>query len=364
MTSFFHFDKKIQTDIIVLDFSKAFDTVPHKRLLAKLHHYGIQNNIHKWISSFLSGRTQTVLVDGVESTPVKVLSGVPQGTVLGPILFLLHINDLPLEVDSTVRLFADDCLLYRNIRSIQDQVSLQKDLLSLQEWGLRWGMRFNVKKCNILRISRTAQPLSYTYSLNNEVLATVQNAKYLGIDISADLKWSTHVNSVANRANSSLGTTIVRPVMEYASEIWDPHLQKDIDSLERVQRRAARFVVQNYDFRASVSQILSELGWDSLAARREDRRMLLMFGVVCGLVAVSEADLVDGTLATADQRTRSNNPFKLKHLPATTNAYRRSFFPNTIPAWNNLPIDTETTVPTLKNYLHNRRHPPDPPRCY
>ena len=119
-----------QTDLIIMDFAKAFDKVPHRRLLHKLEYYGIRGSTHKWINSWLSGRTQQVVLDGQASDPVPVLSGVPQGSVLGPVLFLLFINDLPDNIRSSVRLFADDCVLYRNIHSLQDCLTLQEDLTS------------------------------------------------------------------------------------------------------------------------------------------------------------------------------------------------------------------------------------------
>jgi hypothetical protein len=139
-------DDNIPTDMIVLDFSKAFDTVPHDKLLYKLRKYGIEGNIHRWLSSFLCGRTMNVVTDGEKSPTATVSSGVPQGTVLGPLLFLCHINDLPEAVKSNVRLFADDCLLYRKIRSNQDTIRLQQDLDNLEVWAKSWGMKFNPTK--------------------------------------------------------------------------------------------------------------------------------------------------------------------------------------------------------------------------
>ena len=139
-----NFDSKQQTDLVILDFSKAFDTVPHKKLLFKLSKYGITGNINKWIQSFLVLRKQQVIVEGESSKPCSVDSGVPQGSVLGPLLFLCHINDLPQRVTSKVRLFADDCLLYRPIHSPRDQLLLQQDLAALETWAEDWGMRFNV----------------------------------------------------------------------------------------------------------------------------------------------------------------------------------------------------------------------------
>ena len=137
-------DRGVQVDLVVLDFAKAFDTVPHE--LGKLKYYGIDSNINQWVRTFLTNRSQEVMVDGSRSDRAAVASGVPQGTVLGPLLFLLHINDLPREILSSVRLFADDCLLYRAISSREGAEILQHDLNSLYAWGQCWGMFFNVKK--------------------------------------------------------------------------------------------------------------------------------------------------------------------------------------------------------------------------
>ena len=140
-----------QTDVIIMDFSKAFDKVPHRRLLYKLEYYGIRGSTHKWISSWLSERSQKVILDGQASDPVPVLSGVPQGSVLGPVLFLIFINDLPENIRSSVRLFADDCLLYRNIKSPNDCQILQDDLISVAQWETNWQMKFNIAKCHSMR---------------------------------------------------------------------------------------------------------------------------------------------------------------------------------------------------------------------
>ena len=126
--------------------------------------------IWTWISNFLKQRKQCVVVDGIQSDLVTVDSGVPQGTVLGPILFLLHINDLPSVISSKVRLFADDCLVYREIKSRQDQNDLQKDLNLLESWGSTWGMRFNAAKYNIMRVSRKQTPIPYQYELSGRYL--------------------------------------------------------------------------------------------------------------------------------------------------------------------------------------------------
>ena len=129
-----------------------------------------------------------------------MVSGVPQGTVLGPLLFLLHINDLPSVVSSKVRLFEDDCLIYRNTKNKEDQIALQKDLNLLENWG----MRFNAAKCNIVRVSQTRDPKLFNYSLTGQALEEVMDAKYLGVTLSNNLEWSKHIATMTNKANSKL----------------------------------------------------------------------------------------------------------------------------------------------------------------
>ena len=156
----------------MLDFSKAFDTVSHKHLMAKLHHYRVDHQVCAWIQSWLTQRTQTVVVDGISSSPVRVLSGVPQGTVLGPLMFLIYINDIAIGISSPLRLFADDCLLYRSINSIEDSLILQKDLELLSQWATVQQMKFNVSKCTVIRCTRSPTPVQFGYKLNNITLST------------------------------------------------------------------------------------------------------------------------------------------------------------------------------------------------
>ena len=155
-------------------FSKAFDTVPHRRLMAKLDHYGIRGNIHSWIRNFLVNRTQQVVSEGQYSKSIKVAPGVPQGTVLGPLLFLCFINDMPDCIKSICRLFADDCLVYRLINCIEVCVQLQKDLTSLHERSIKWGMQFNPHKCYTMSTPGRYKP-SYFYQMKDEVLQQGQS---------------------------------------------------------------------------------------------------------------------------------------------------------------------------------------------
>ena len=185
-------DKGGQVDTFILDFEKAFDTPPHELLKCKLYGYGIGGKTLKWIDSFLCDRQQRVMVNGVKSDWAPVLSGVPQGTVLGPLLFSLYINDITEDIDSELRLFADDCVCYREIKDIEDTVKLQEDIDRLGCWARSWGMRFQPVKCNIMQITRKRiKKINASYSLEGTVLENVEKIKYLGVTITNDLKWNT-----------------------------------------------------------------------------------------------------------------------------------------------------------------------------
>ncbi|XP_071178013.1 uncharacterized protein [Mytilus edulis] len=290
-------DKGHQIDVGILDFSKAFDTVPHNKLLHKLDQYGIKGNSHKWLKNFLTARSMRTIVEGESSGETTVDSGVPQGTVLGPILFLCHINDLPDSVTSSVRLFADDCLLYRTIKNSQDQQKLQTDLEQLEIWADKWGMRFNAKKCYVLSINKKADKF---YTLNKHILQEVQVNPYLGLQISNDLKWSFHINNISKKANATLGflrrnlrnvpeacrkvayISLVRSTMEYGATIWNPYMKGDIDKLERIQNRGLRFIKKNYRSRetGSITNMRRQLEMETLEERRHSLRLILIYKVV------------------------------------------------------------------------------------
>ena len=183
-------DNAGQADLILLDFSKAFDKVPHKRLLYKTGYYGIRGNTNRWIGDFLGERTQQVLLDGATSSTAPVDSGVPQGSVLGPLLFLLYINDLPdaVSAGSTARLFADDCVLYWTIKTEEDARLLQEDLVKLQQWESDWLMEFHPKKCQVVHITNKRTIINHPYTIHDHILDVVDSAKYLGVNIHKNLE--------------------------------------------------------------------------------------------------------------------------------------------------------------------------------
>ena len=158
-----------------------------------------------WIKAFLSDCSQNVLVDGGKSEPAPVISGVPQGTVLGPILFLIFINDLPQNINANIRLFADDCIVFSTIKTTEDCKALQEDLDTLSDWEQRWGMEFHPEKCNVLSCTTSRNPVRFNYKLKGHTLEHVDSSKYLGVDIRDDLNWKDHITRVTNKANSMVG---------------------------------------------------------------------------------------------------------------------------------------------------------------
>ena len=198
-------DKKGQVDIFILDFEKNFDTLPHELLKSKLFSYGIGGKTLEWINAFLWFRQQRIVVNDAKSDWAPVVSGVTQGTVLGPLLFFLCINDVPVGIDTQIRLFADDCF-YREIRIVEDTLKLQKDIDLLGGWARKWGMRFQPVKCNMMQLTnKQINKIEASYILEGTVLKNVDSIKYLGVTKTNDLKWNTHITNICTKANRTLG---------------------------------------------------------------------------------------------------------------------------------------------------------------
>ena len=197
-------NNKGQTDVVLLDFSKAFDKVSHQHLLMKLQYYGIRGSTLDWIYSFLSSRSQRVVCGGHVSDPIDILSGVPQGSVLGPLLFLVYINDITNYASSSCRLFADDCILYRKINSPSNIDILQNDLKELENWEKIWKMKFNIEKCMVLTVTLKKHPIPSEYYLYDYKLTAVTKAKYLGVTLDSTLSFNFHIDSICKKVNSVL----------------------------------------------------------------------------------------------------------------------------------------------------------------
>ena len=217
---------------------------------------------------------------------IGVVSGVPQSTVLGPLLFLLHINDLPSVVSSNVRLFADDYSIYRNIKNKENQIALQKDLNLLENWGNTWGMHFNAAKCNIMRVSQIRDHKLFNYSLTGQVLEEVMDTKYLGVTLSNDLEWSKHIVTMTNKANSKLSFlrrnlkgcpeklkqtayfSLVHSFMEYGATVWDPYQKYNSDKIERVQQGSSKVGIRD-----TLVFLIGLMCWGGRLILKGDRRL-------------------------------------------------------------------------------------------
>lgn len=265
---------------------------------------------------------------------------------------------MPECVSSKCRLFADDSIIYREVRDPEDSNLLQEDLNRLHEWESLWGMSFNPSKCHIMHVTRKKQPVLTNYTLKGEVLSTVETATYLGVDISANLSWNNQIGKITKKSSRTLGfikrniTTpsveaketaykaLVRPQLEYGACIWDPHTAHMVSSIERIQRRAARWVAAEYARMASVSAILARLGWETLEARRAKSRITMLYKIRNHLVAITTDQLIPSTSST-----RRKHPFTYQQLHARPSYYHYSFYPWTIPLWNAMPsslVEAET----------------------
>ena len=336
-------------DSVYLDCAKAFDSVPHDHLLAKLWAAGIEGPLAHWIRSFLTNREQRVCIKGTRSSWRKVRSGVPQGSVLGPTLFLTYINDLLDGLQSGGKLFADDAKIFRRIKCPEDRQRLQADLDKLQEWSNRWLLKFNEKKCTVLNIGKRNP--KYTYRMGGAQLAHSEQEKDLGVLITTDLKPAMQVARAAAAANSMLGRikstltclseetllplykALVRPRMEFAIQAWSPYLKKDIMKLEKVQRRATKLV-------PSLSHLpyeerLQRLGLTTLEKRRTRGDMIQTFKILKGFDRI-KTDCAFLALDHGQQGTRGHSMKLIK--PRHRTQKRNEFFPSrVVDKWNCLP---------------------------
>jgi Skp family chaperone for outer membrane proteins len=339
-------------DAVYFDFMKAFDSVPHRRLLNKIRAYGIDGNIAAWIQAFLTGRRQRVSVNNSKSTWLPVVSGVPQGSVLGPVLFIIYINDLPDAVENTMKLFADDTKLYSRVDSTDDCHRLQQDIDSMQDWSAKWLLSFHPEKCKVMRLGSNHP--NHTYQMHNRDTITnlqfVQSEKDLGVTFDNKLKFREHINNQVSKANrlvgmirrsftylapgtfSTLFKTIVRPHLEYGYSIWAPSLKKDKDLLENVQRRATKLVPglrsKPYEERLEI------LNMPTLEYRRKRGEMIEAYKYLHGHYQVA-ADWLRRDLNS----TTRGHPLKLKKMSFNTEIRRNSMSNRIVNNWNALPTD-------------------------
>ena len=333
-------------DIIYLDFSKAFDKVPHERLLNKVRAHGIDGKVLHWIRAWLSNRQQRVTINGSKSEWGLVTSGVPQGSVLGPLLFLIYINDLDSGISSDISKFADDTKLGRIIGSQSDVNILQGDLDKLNEWAVRWQMEFNIDKCSVMNVGRKNPGNRYTIS--NVSLKRSEGEKDLGVRVSPDLRPRKQCIEARNRANRVLGfitrsvksrsaevilklyLALVRPHLDYAVQFWSPYYRMDIVLLEKVQRRMTKMIQGMRNF--SYERRLKLLKLHSLERRRVRGDLIEVFKWIKGF---NKGEVGKVLTAFNQGRTRSNG-FKLEKRRFRKEIGKNWFTNRVVNEWNGL----------------------------
>jgi hypothetical protein len=333
-------------DVVFLDFAKAFDKVPHQRLLGKLRGFGIGGKLYDWIENWLLNRYQRVCYGRGMSRWSRVTSGIPQGSVLGPILFIMFIDDLDEGVVGRLLKFADDTKIYGGVSSMDGRMSLQRDLDRLVEWSERWQMKFNVEKCKVMHLG--SRNMGHNYSMNNKVLKVVKEEKDLGVLITSDLKVSVHCNHAYQRASRVLGMigrniefkspsimislykSLVRPHLEYGVVAWSPHYERDKQRLERVQHRFTRMIPGLKDM--EYGERIRLLGLMSLEERRNRADLIELYRMTRGLSVIPLTDffIVDG-----GGRTRGHQ-WKLRKKRFNTDLRKFFFSQRVISRWNEL----------------------------
>ena len=345
-------DRGESVDVIFLDFAKAFDKVPHERLLRKMEAYGIGGEVLAWVREWLRDRKQRVGSRGCWSEWCRVLSGVPQGSVLGPILFLIFIDDLDDGLSSAILKFADDTKIYGRVDCWEDRNRLQKDLERLVDWAEKWQMSFNVGKCKVMHLGR--HNLEWNYVMSQQRLKVVREERDLGVVLRDDLKVSGNCQQAYAKASRMLGLmartvrfrslevmtrlykSLVRPHLEYCASAWSPHYVKDGELLERVQRRFSRMVpgLRGLEY----EKRLERLGLMTLGERRNRADLIELFRISKGLSAISLESFFE--LDTSG-RTRGHS-LKLRRRRFQTDTRKLFFSQRVVNRWNTLDEEVVT----------------------
>lgn len=347
-------------DVIYLDFEKAFDKVPTEFLLYKLEHFGVRGKLLRLLEGFLTVRTFQVRVDSSLSKEHKVHSGVPQGSVLGPLLFITYISDLYQGLHTNNATFADDGNLYTN--PLLHRVDLQMDLNNIKAWTHKWGMPLNDYKCTVLHIGKNNP--NFNYFFEQTEITPVTKQRDLGVTLTYDLKWDTHITQMSKKANSmiyliqtafkdlskemilKLYKSYVRPKLEYAQTIWNPYYIKDIEQIERVQRRITRLPQELKNL--SYEERLLRLNLTTLRDRRIRGDLIETHKILNGYYACNLRDIFHLNL---NINLRGHNQKLSKER--CNKLLRRNFLNNRVVYnWNRLSADTINS--TSKNQFKNR----------
>ena len=356
-------DDKRFIDILYLDQSKAFDTVSHRKLLYKLKLYGIGGKFLSLIENFLTGRYQSVRVGNCLSPPSPVTSGIPQGTLLGPLFFIIFLNDISDVLQYTkMVLYADDAKIFKVCSSPEDCYDVVEDISAIADWMEAWQMKLNIEKTEVLSIGRPNA--RYPFDIQGTPLRRPEFCKDLGIYVTCDLKPSYHCATIARRTHFRrrqfqlafvckdrnfqvfLFSTYIRPMVEYNSSIWSPYLLRDIDKIEDIQRKFTKYLPGLYNL--SYRDRLDILGLETLEERRIKTDLILLFKIVHGLVHCNQEEFI--TFSSAPTR---GHPLKLMVQHSRLEVRKNYFVNRTIPIWNSLPSkESYLVIPFINLKIH------------
>jgi hypothetical protein len=374
------FDNKQYSCMVFCDISKAFDRVWHRGLLFKLQQNGINGKLLNWISNYLSDRKQKVTLKSTISTPKCITAGVPQGSVLGPLLFLIYVNDISNSLLSLTRLFADDSSLYCSASSLNDiEGMLNHDLHLISNWAKTWLVNFNPQKTEAVLFSLRHSNIVPNLSFENTVVNFVDSHKHLGVTLSSNGKWINHIDAIlasasktvsimkkmkfilTRRALNQIYISYVRPILEYSCILWDGCSDQCSDKIEKLQNEAAR-VVTGLTKSVSLENLYMECGWEHLADRRNFQKNCFMYKCYHGMVPSYISELIPPLI-------RDTNRYPLRNSENINIPYNRtlisqqSCIPSSINAWNNLDTETRTssTLGSFKSSLRKTFSKQNPP---
>lgn len=362
------FDNNQYSCMVFCDVSKAFDRVWHRGLIFKLNEYGITGDLLKWLSDYLENREQKVLIKSCSSNTKPVTAGVPQGSVLGPLLFLIYVNDISESMLSLTRLFADDSSLFYSASSIADiEGIINYDLQILSRWAEQWLIKFNPSKTEAMLFTLKHDTVLPNLIFENTLIQFVDTHKHLGLTFSNNGQWHCHIDNIAKSAAKIIGImrklkytlsrsalnqiyqSYVLPILEYSSIVWDGCSEYDSNTLEKIQNEAAR-IVTGLTRSVSLDKLYSECCWTPLSNRRKQHKLTFMFKATNGMVPSYITELIPPPV-----RDTTNYPLRNRNNIVTpytrTEIFRRSCIPSSVSLWNTLDesVRIADTVNSFKN---------------
>ena len=363
-------EKRKHVCLVFCDISKAFDRVWHRGLIKKLECYGFQGAFLDWLTNYLSNRNQNVLINNNKSNIGEIKAGVPQGSVLGPLLFLLYINDIADGLESIARLFADDTSLSyssANLQNIEDTIN--RDLTKLNDWSKTWLTIFNPNKTELLFISTTSNSDNISFSFDGIHLNPVDSHRHLGVTLTNDAKWSAHITAIYQSCMKKVNVmrkfkyilnknTLLRiykcfilPVLEYACELWDGCSDQDKHRLESIQLEAAR-IACGLPVYCKKELVYNESNLELLQKRRERRKLILFYKMHNNLTPPFFQSLLPPLVGDISHYPlRNSNNYTLPNHRLSLSD--RSFVPSTVKLWNSLERDKQNcrTLASFKSSL-------------